>query len=170
MVMLGTPELVKLLGAKVYWEAMYSVIPIVAGGYLVFLYSLPASVEYYHAKTGFIGVGTGAAAVINIVLNFIFISRFGYLAAAYTTLAAYFLYFIFHYIIAWHIQKKVLFDTARLSLYIIIILVSGAVSLLLIPYWPIRWVMLAATGLAGVFWLEREFDIIRRIKEKLAGR
>ena len=45
MVMLGTPELVMLLGAKAYWDAKYTVIPIVVGGYFMFLYTLPSSVE-----------------------------------------------------------------------------------------------------------------------------
>lgn len=37
---------------------------------------------------------------VNILLNLWFISRFGYVAAAYTTLATYVLYFVFHYFIA----------------------------------------------------------------------
>lgn len=167
MVMLGAPELVKILGAREYWDAMYSVIPIVIGGYFMFLYTLPSSVEYYYAKTKFIAIGTGMAALINIVLNVIFIRQFGYLAAAYTTLVTYLLYFVFHYLIAWNIQKMCMFQTGRLAAYILLAVAAGALSLVMMEYWLIRWVILAAVGIFTLVWLNREFDFMRRVKEKL---
>lgn len=166
MVMLGAPELVKILGAREYWDAMYSVIPIVIGGYFMFLYTLPSSVEYYYAKTKFIAIGTGMAALINIVLNVIFIRRFGYLAAAYTTLVTYLLYFVFHYLIAWNIQKMCMFQTGRLAAYILLAVAAGVLSLVMMEYWLIRWVILAAVGIFTLVWLNREFDFMRRVKEK----
>lgn len=166
MVMLGAPELVKILGAREYWDAMYSVIPIVIGGYFMFLYTLPSSVEYYYAKTKFIAIGTGMAALINIVLNVIFIRQFGYLAAAYTTLVTYLLYFVFHYLIAWNIQKMCMFQTGRLAAYILLAVAAGALSLVMMEYWLIRWVILAAVGIFTLVWLNREFDFMRRVKEK----
>lgn len=166
MVMLGAPELVKILGAREYWDAMYSVIPIVIGGYFMFLYTLPSSVEYYYAKTKFIAIGTGMAALINIVLNVIFIRRFGYLAAAYTTLVTYLLYFVFHYLIAWNIQKMCMFRTGRLAAYILLAVAAGVLSLVMMEYWLIRWVILAAVGIFTLVWLNREFDFMRRVKEK----
>lgn len=167
MVMLAAPELVKILGAREYWDAMYSVIPIVIGGYFMFLYTLPSSVEYYYAKTKFIAIGTGMAALINIVLNVIFIRQFGYLAAAYTTLVTYLLYFVFHYLIAWNIQKMCMFQTGRLAAYILLAVAAGVLSLVMMEYWLIRWVILAAVGIFTLVWLNREFDFMRRVKEKL---
>ena len=41
-----------------------------------------------------------AAAVANVVLNFIFIRIFGYVAAGYTTLACYILYSVGHYVVS----------------------------------------------------------------------
>lgn len=167
MVMLAAPELVKILGAREYWDAMYSVIPIVIGGYFMFLYTLPSSVEYYYAKTKFIAIGTGMAALINIVLNVIFIRQFGYLAAAYTTLVTYLLYFVFHYLIAWNIQKMCMFQTGRLAAYILLAVAAGVLSLVMMEYWLIRWVILAAVGIFTLVWLNREFDFMCRVKEKL---
>lgn len=166
MVMLAAPELVKILGAREYWDAMYSVIPIVIGGYFMFLYTLPSSVEYYYAKTKFIAIGTGMAALINIVLNVIFIRQFGYLAAAYTTLVTYLLYFVFHYLIAWNIQKMCMFQTGRLAAYILLAVAAGVLSLVMMECWLIRWVILVAVGIFTLVWLNREFDFMRRVKEK----
>lgn len=170
MVMLGTPELVKLLGAKEYWDAMYSVIPIVVGGYFMFLYTFPSCVEYYYEKTKYIALGTGMAAGINIILNFLFIRKFGYLAAAYTTLVTYLLYFVFHYIIAWRVQKGCIFDTGKLVCYSVGTMAAGAVSLFLVEYWLVRWMLLAGLGIFFLWWAEHEFEIGHRLKEKFAGK
>lgn len=163
MVMLGTPELVKILGAKEYWDAMYTVIPVVVGGYFTFLYTFPSSVEYFYEKTKYIALGTGMAAIINILLNYIFINKFGYVAAAYTTLVTYLLYFIFHYVIAWKIHKSFIYDTGKLISFSLGAVAMGATALLLIDNWLVRWLLLLATGVFFLYWLEREFDIIEKI-------
>ena len=104
------PEIVKILASENYWDAIYSVIPIVAGGYFAFLYTIPSCVEYYYGKTQYIASGTIMAAIVNIILNFVFIKKYGYIAAAYTTLATYFLYFLLHYLIAIKVEGKILFS------------------------------------------------------------
>ena len=48
-----------------------------------------SNVLIYYKRTPVIMYSAVTAAVVNVVLNFIFISRYGYMAAAYTTLAAY---------------------------------------------------------------------------------
>ena len=50
-----------------------------------------------------------AAAVANVVLNFIFIRIFGYVAAGYTTLACYILYSVGHYVVS----KRILVAEGR---------------------------------------------------------
>lgn len=132
------PEIIKLLGSKSYWDAIYSVIPIVAGGYFAFLYTIPSSVEYYHGKTQYIAGGTGLAAIINIVLNYIFIRQYGYIAAAYTTFATYFLYFLFHYIIAAKIEENTIFSNSTMIGCTIGISVSVVLGNILIEHTAIR--------------------------------
>lgn len=170
MVMLGAPELVKLLGDREYWDSMYSVIPIVVGGYFMFLCTLPSYVEYYHAKTKFIAAGTGTAALVNVVLNFVCIQKFGWLAAAYTTLVTYFLYFIFHYIMAWRIQRNCIFATGKLVGYILTALAAGALSLLLIRYWLVRWCLLVVIGIVAGVWAEKEFGVMEKVKRRLGNK
>lgn len=166
LVMFGAPELVKILGTKAYYDAMYSVIPIVAGGYYMFLYLFPSYVEYYHEKTKYIAVGTGLAAIVNVILNVICIRRFGYLAAAYTTMVTYLLYFLFHYVIAWRIRKESLFDTKRLFIYIGLAFFAALVALALIGHWLIRWGIIVVLGIYFIVWLEREFDVVAKLKKK----
>ena len=55
-------------------------------------------------------IATVAAAAINVALNYVCIKAFGYQAAAYTTLACYILYCLFHYINMRHIEKERIYN------------------------------------------------------------
>jgi peptidoglycan biosynthesis protein MviN/MurJ (putative lipid II flippase) len=54
--------------------------------------------EFYYEKTRLVMIATTTSAVLNIILNYIFIGIFGYTAAGYTTLACYIIYASFHYL------------------------------------------------------------------------
>ena len=53
-IILVCPEMILILGAGKYGAAAYCAVPIIASGYLAFMYTLPAAVEYFHEKTGYI--------------------------------------------------------------------------------------------------------------------
>ena len=154
------PELIKLLGNKSYWNAVYSVIPIVAGGYFAFLYTIPSSVEYYYGKTQYIAGGTGLAAIINIILNYIFIKQYGYVAAAYTTLATYFLYFLFHYIMAAKIEGKILFSNRTMAGCTLGIFMSVAWGNILIEHVITRILIVLVLFIIGLVHEEKNIGII----------
>ena len=159
-----SPEIVKFLARKDYWEAVYSVIPIIAGGYFAFLYTIPSNVEYYHGKTKYIAIGTMSAAVINIILNYIFIKKCGYIAAAYTTLVTYFLYFIFHYILAKKIEGICLFSSKMLfncSIGMLAIVWGGNI---LIDSLPIRMVIVLLILAISFYYEEKNIGILKRRK------
>ena len=90
------PEIVKILASKQYWEGIVIVPPVVLANYFIFLYTFYVNVEHFNKKTLIISLHTVLAAIINIVLNLIFIPQYGYIAAAYTTLASYFFALILH--------------------------------------------------------------------------
>lgn len=154
------PEIIKLLGNKNYWDAVYSVIPIVAGGYFAFLYTIPSSVEYYYGKTKYIAGGTGLAAIINIVLNYIFIRQYGYIAAAYTTLATYFLYFLFHYVIAAKIEGKTLFSNGVMVGCTLGIFMSVVLGNMLIEHTMIRILIVLVLFVIGLVHEEKNIGVI----------
>ena len=88
------PEVVKILANESYWEGISIIPPVVLANYVIFAYSLYVNIEHYYKKTPYITVNTIIAAASNIVLNFI--PRYGYIAAAYTTLASYLISFMLH--------------------------------------------------------------------------
>ena len=138
IVILISPELVMIMGSAKYRDAVYCVIPIVAGGYFTFLYSIPCQVEYFREKTKQIGAATVCAAVINIVLNYVFIKQYGYIAAAYTTLFTYILYFLFHFFLAWKIEGKLLFSGKILFFCSVMVIGVAGAALVSVNYTVVR--------------------------------
>ncbi len=84
------PEIISILAPESYREAMYTVPPVMGGIFFQVHYYLYANVVYYFKKPRFVMYASVTATVLNLVLNAIFIPRYGYIAAAYTTLVCYF--------------------------------------------------------------------------------
>lgn len=95
-----SPELVWLLGGEKYALGKFVAVPMVLDAFILFLYNIIVPAQYYAKKTTYIMAGTMAAAVINVILNYIFIRRFGFIAAAYTTLASYCFFVVLHYVLS----------------------------------------------------------------------
>ena len=94
---LVAPEVIFLLFPKEYHEGIWCIPPISIGIFFTFMYSLFVNIESYLENTKFIAYVTLVCAGINLALNYIGISKFGYIACAYTTLICYVLFSIGHY-------------------------------------------------------------------------
>lgn len=125
------PEAIKLLTAPAYWDCMMVVPPVAIGTLCQYFYTNYVNLELYHKKTSIIAVNSIIAAVINVALNAYYIPRFGYIAAAYTTVAGYFILMILHYIATRFILKEKLY---RDLTYFGMLFVSGVcgIGLLLV--------------------------------------
>lgn len=94
---LVAPEIIKIMAPPSYYEAI-NIFPILAIGiYFNGLYLYFANFESYFEKPIYFSIATSIGAVINITLNIIFIPRWGYVAAAYTTLLCYMIFAMLHY-------------------------------------------------------------------------
>lgn len=102
-----TPEVYHLFAGREYWDGTSLITIFAMGFYMIFLYSFHVNYEFYNKKTMIIAVGTMGAAVINIILNYIFIRKYSILGAAISTFISYFIQYIFHIICTKIIEKKV---------------------------------------------------------------
>lgn len=96
-IILIAPEIVMILGTKEYYEAIWVIPPVAISVYFSFVYGLFSSLAFYYNTTGYVMVASSVGAVLNIILNFIFIPKFGFIAAAYTTLFCYFVFMLMHF-------------------------------------------------------------------------
>ena len=97
-----TPEILYILGGRPYLEAKYVMPPVAAGCLLQFVYCMYVNAEQFEKKTIGMAIASTIAAAINFFLNVLFIPRFGYVAAAYTTYVGYFFLFILH---MWYVYR-----------------------------------------------------------------
>ncbi len=127
LIILFSKELIIIMADKKYLEALDIVPYIVLGYVIVFLYTLFGNYAFYNKKTGTISIFTLLAGVINIVLNYLLIPRYGYQIAAVTTIISYFFLFVFHFVNSKFILK---FKTIRINKIIFFLLtLCGGVSI-----------------------------------------
>ena len=100
------PEIISLMSGEQYLSAVNVVPPVAISLLLLFYSQLFINVEFYYEEKKKLVWASIGSALINIILNFIFIKIFGFIAAAYTTLISYSV-FAFANCIA---MKKVLKD------------------------------------------------------------
>ena len=92
--------------------------------YFVLVYTLIANFQFYFEKTLIISISTIFIALINIALNLIFIPKYGYNAASFSTLFSYSLLCFFHICFAKSIckRKNITFNFSWLEVVILPIL------------------------------------------------
>lgn len=103
-IMLVSPEVLWILGGESYMEAIYVMTPVSMGCICQFLYTLFVNVEQFKKKTLGMAFASAVAAVVNLSLNYIFIPKTGYLAAAYTTLVGYLCLLCIHMFLVYRLK------------------------------------------------------------------
>lgn len=111
--------------ARDYWVAKWVIPPVALGTLAQYFYTNYVNIELFHKKTPIIALSSVLAAAVNYGLNAFFIPRFGYIAAAYTTLASYILLMIFHYYAVNHVLKEKVYSNSFMFTAMIICGTAG---------------------------------------------
>ena len=114
-VILITPELFLFLAPETYRPGIYAVPPVASVAFLSAMYNLLANVEFYCKKARWITLSTVTAAIVNVVLNAIFIPKYGFVAAAYTTLVSYLVLLVMHWLGYWKCTPVPIYDMKTLT-------------------------------------------------------
>lgn len=142
------PEILSIMAPASYSKAIWVIPPVTVSVYFTFLYNLFATFEYYYKKTKWVMVASVVGAITNIVLNAIFIPKFGFIAAGYTTLACYILYSVAHYYFMCKVCKQNLngykvYDVKIILLIGFALMVVSGIMMLLYNHIVIRYSVLA---------------------------
>lgn len=171
-IMLICPEIITILGGEKYKDSVYSTIPVMAAGFFAMAYCVPAVMEYYYEKTIYIALGTSFAAIINIVLNYFFIQKYGYIAAAYTTLISYIFYFGLHVYISRKISKFCIiklkaFVPTTILLSIALIISLKFVNVVLVRILSLIFILsIGAVMLIKEYGMDEALQMIGKIKKR----
>lgn len=141
------PEIISILTVKEYYDAIWIIPPVALSSYLMCLYQLFVDVEFYYEKNKFVMVASILVAILNIILNGIFIPKYGYIAAAYTTLVSYLCFTIIHYIFMMIIcrinnYKENIYDISFIFLFSLIIFLLAFLFLAVYRAIIIRYILL----------------------------
>ena len=123
------PEAIRILGGENYMNGIYCVPPVAIGILCQYIYTHYVNIELHHKKTEYVSLGTICAALLNIILNAIFIPLYGYVAAAYTTMFSYLCLLFVHYFITRKILKVNLYQNVFMFAAVFI---SSMVAILLV--------------------------------------
>lgn len=145
------PEVITIMGPKSYSSGAYAIPPIVGAIFISCLYNLFSMIEFYHNKGLFITFASIIAGILNIVLNLLFIPRFGYVAAGYTTLASYCVLSILHYVNMKRIEKRKIYNNRNLFIICSIVLVVCIFTSFLYKYIVLRYLIIVILFITMIY-------------------
>jgi len=105
-----SPEIIAVMGTEAYRGAAYVIPAAAAGTFMHVMYDLFSNVAFFHKKPVHIMSATLVAALTNVVLNYLCINAYGYVAAGYTTLLSYIVLAFTHYRISRRLERERIFD------------------------------------------------------------
>lgn len=126
------PDIVYIMGGKSYHEGIYVIPPVAASVYFSFGFTLYANIEFYLDRNKYAMYISFIGALVNLLLNYLAIPRFGFVAAAYTTLFSYGIYFVGHVIYVELIMKKQTYENCFKAIPLIALGVGSAICCYLI--------------------------------------
>lgn len=163
------PEAIKLLAAPEYAEATYCLVPIATSVYFFFVYTLIVDVEIYYGKSQYVAVASVCAAILNIVLNYLFVPIFGYLAAGYTTLISYIATMILHFLFLRRTLREnntslKLFDTKGILAQCVCLIGLVMIAVWLYDYVIIRLLVFLVSCILAIANGKRIINVITEIR------
>ncbi len=168
---LCAPEIMRIFADERYYGAVYVIPPIALSMFFMFMYNTFGNVEFFFEKKKFTMYVSIGCAAIKVLLNFICIKAFGYIAAAYTTLFCYILFAAAHYIymtvsVRKELNTKNVFDTKRIVFISVALVFLGLIVVLLYDMFIIRYLILLICMILAVWKRNQLMSFFKAIKKK----
>ncbi|MCD7826896.1 MAG: oligosaccharide flippase family protein [Clostridiaceae bacterium] len=162
------PEAMRIMAPESYQEGVWLIPPLVASVFLAFVAQIYCNVEFYYEKKFYLMWTSIFVCLCNVILNYVFISRFGYIAAGYTSLASYILYLAGHMCAVRYIQKKEkekpVFDNRAVLLICIVFVLFSVMATLLYGHMLLRYGVVMAIIILFIWkkdWIIMQFKAMR---------
>jgi len=168
MYILCVPEIIIILAPPSYMEAV-NLLPILIGSvFFQFLYGFFGAIQFYFEQSKTVMYASVIASGANIILNVIFIDLFGYIAAAYTTLACYIIMSIAHYLFMQRLlkRKKIyekIYNPKKICCISVALLLVSSLCTLLYPFFIIRYGCIACMIFLIILTREKIMKYIKKL-------
>lgn len=169
-VIIVAPEIIKIFAPAEYYDAIWTLPPLILSTFFMMVYLFFIYYEYYFEETKQIMFATMGSAVLNVSMNYIFIRQFGYIAAGYTTLFCYIVYTLFHYLVyvrtcKRHGINKMPYNAQAVFLISIIIIVLGLGIMSTYNYPLIRYLIVLLVTIIIAIKHRDILEIVHQIKK-----
>lgn len=165
------PEVIAIVSTSEYKSAIWCLVPISISVFFFFVYTLFVDVEIYYGAKWMITASSLCAMILNLVLNYIFIPMYGFIAAGYTTLISYIFTMIMHYIFMNILLKKYktkvkIFDKRIIALVSIAMLCLSAIAMCLYNYIWVRVGVIALVLMSFILLRKKIINIFKNLKNE----
>ena len=155
-------ELIKIFLTDVYSPCIYIVPTLVVAMFFQFIYIFVYDFQFFNKKAKSIAASSIVAAIFNLITNYIFIPKFGFLAAGFTTLASYFVLLMINYFFTVRIGINKVYDIKQLFAWTIVVGVYALICVKLKNEFIVRYIMFI--GISLVLLKIKSRDLIRLLK------
>ncbi|MDO5435583.1 MAG: oligosaccharide flippase family protein [Clostridia bacterium] len=163
---LFAPEVVRIVSNEHYMEAVNVIPPIIGGLFFQVQYYIYANILYYYKKPAGVMAGSVTATVLNLVLNYVFIRKYGYAAAGYTTLISYIVQAVIDYIVMRRAVGRDIYNMKQILCMSAVMIVISLTGGLLYGMPAVRYGILLAMIVSAVVLRKRIAGIIRAVRKK----
>jgi O-antigen/teichoic acid export membrane protein len=111
-------------------------------------------------------IASVTAMILNIILNYIFIKEFGYIAAGYTTLFCYMLQALIDYLALKKVVKEPVYNMKFIVLLSIAVIVLSFLSIIIYDYWFIRYSIIAIVFILVIIFRNKIISLFKNMKNK----
>jgi len=164
------PEAVAIMGTEEYSFAVWVIPPISLSILMTFIYTLFANIEFYHEKSKFVMLASCITAILNIILNIIFMPIFGFVAAGYTTLVCYIVLAVMHYIFMMKVCKNEgvaenIYDIKYMIILGVVIAVISLVFMMLYEVEILRYIIILSMIVVLIWKRNFLIQLVKSIKQ-----
>lgn len=145
------PEMIRLFSTAEYADSIFALVPLSISVFLNFIYLIPVNLEYFKKKTYFISAATIICAIINLLLNYVFIKQFGYIYAAHATCISKGCLMVFHYIVSKRLEQNDLFSIWKVLFMIIVVVGVGVLTVYYPDFIVLRFFVVIILTIIGTF-------------------
>nr|WP_300323972.1 oligosaccharide flippase family protein [uncultured Anaerostipes sp.] len=172
LIIFVAPDIIGIVAPPSYLEGMYVMVPLVVSVYFMFVVNLYVNIEYYYAQVKFVTFGSVGAVLVNIILNYIYIPKYGYIAAGYTTLASYMTYCFGHFLISSFLLRKKgvspseVYDSKIVLFYGVVLMIVSILCSMIFDMPIVRYSLLLVVLLGAFILRKRIITTMKTIRNK----
>lgn len=165
------PEIITVMAGAKYESAIYVVAPVSMSLLLLFYCQFFINIQFYYEEKKMLVYASLGAAVINIVLNYLFIPIFGFVIAGYTTFVSYIVFTVVNYYTMRVCLKNRslsdnLYDYKTLLVILLLFIISGFLGVFLYNHLIIRIVITILVVGFMIINREKFTEVIKKLKER----